>query len=94
MDLEELKKQKMLELMRQAQEQETEKAAISEQLEMIEKIAKQKMTREAVSRYGTVKLAHPEKAIRAIAYVAQAVQSGLKEMVDDEKFKEILKQIK
>jgi len=62
---------------------------------MIEKIAKQKMTREAVSRYGTVKLAHPEKAIRAIAYVAQAVQSGqIKGMITDEKFKEILIDLK
>jgi DNA-binding TFAR19-related protein (PDSD5 family) len=78
---------------KQLAEQDAEKAVLKEQLEMIEKIAKQKMTREAVSRYGTVKLAHPEKAIRAISYVAQAVQSGFKEMIDDEKFKEILKQI-
>lgn len=74
-------------------EQEAEEKQLKAQLEMIEKIAKQKMTREAIARYGTVKLAFPEKAVKVISLVAQAVQSGIKEEIDDNKFKEILQRI-
>lgn len=61
---------------------------LQEQLGMIEKIAKQKMTKEAISRYGNIKLAHPEKAIKAITTVAQ-----LQEEIDDDKFKQILRKL-
>lgn len=61
-----------------------------EQVSVLEKIAKSKMTREAISRYGNLKVAHPEKAVKAIVAIAQAVQSGLNEEIDDVKFKQIL----
>jgi len=63
-------------------------------LSSIEKIAKQKMSKEAISRYGSLKLAHPEIAIKAIAAIAQAVHSGMDETITDEQFKTLLKQIR
>ena len=49
------------------------------------------MSKEAISRYGNLKVAHPEIAFRAIAIVAQAVISGqITEKLSDEEFKNIL----
>ncbi|MFH1210962.1 MAG: DNA-binding protein [archaeon] len=67
---------------------------LQQQIELLETIAKQFMTKEAISRYGNLKAAHPEKAIQAIAIIAQAVESGqLKEKLNDEGFKKLLQQL-
>ena len=66
----------------------------TKQLALIESISKQKMSREAISRYGTLKIAHPETAIKAIALIAQATQLGqIKDRISDEDFKSILKSV-
>lgn len=72
---------------------EEELAKLMQQLQMLEQIAKKHMTKEAISRYGNVKIAHQELAIKAIAFIAQAVQLGHIDIVDDEKFKEILRSL-
>ncbi len=67
---------------------------LKQQLAAIEAVAKQKMSREAISRYGAVKVAHPELAVKAIAMIAQAVQLGqIRETVGDEEFKMLLKNL-
>lgn len=66
---------------------------MQQNLALLENIAKKKMTREAISRYGAVKLSHPENAVKAIVLIAQAVEQGLREYIDDEKFKQILGEI-
>lgn len=45
-----------------------------QQIAMLENIAKKNMTKEAIARYGNLKMAHPETAIKAIALIAQASQ--------------------
>lgn len=66
---------------------------IEKNIEMIEAFAKKHMTREAISRYGNLKLAHPERALKAIVQITQIAQSGIKE-IDDLKLKEILKNLR
>ena len=66
---------------------------LANSLKAMEEIAKSKMTREAISRYGNVKVAHPEIAVKAISLIAQACQSGQIEMITDIQFKELLKQL-
>lgn len=67
---------------------------LQQQIELLESIAKQYLSREAISRYGNLKSAHPEKAIQVIALIAQAVQAGqIKEKISDEQFKEFLMQL-
>ena len=67
---------------------------LKEQVIMLENVAKQQMSKEAISRYGNLKIAHQETAIKAIAFIAQAIQSGyIKEKITDELFKEILRNI-
>ena len=94
-DLDELKRKRMEEMM-QLQQSEVfqEQIQLQKQVEMLETIAKQKMTKEAISRYGNLKSAHPEKAIQIIAVLAQAIQQGqITEHITDEKLKSMLIQL-
>jgi DNA-binding TFAR19-related protein (PDSD5 family) len=72
------------------QDQEIE---IAKNLKMIEDIAKSKMSRDAVSRYGNLKVAHPELAIKAISLIAEAAHLGQIDVVSDLQFKELLRQL-
>jgi len=103
MGIEEIRKKKLQELSnndiaqleRQVEEQQAAMQQMNQQIALIESIAKQYMTKEAISRYGAVKIAHPETAIKAIAFVAQAIQLGhIKEKLKDEDFKIILQEVK
>ncbi len=67
-----------------------EQLKIQQNLAYLEGIAKKKMTREAIGRYGAIKLTHPETAMKAALVIAQAVEQGMEEIIDDEKFKQIL----
>ena len=68
-----------------------ERKKIQQRILEIENIAKAYMTQEAITRYGTLKSAHPEKAIQAIALVAQlASQNQIKEKITDQQFKALL----
>lgn len=83
------------EIKKQLAEQEAISQQLQQQILLLESVAKQFMSREAISRYGALKIAHPETAVKAIAFIAQAVQLGhIKEKLSDEDFKIILKEIK
>lgn len=73
---------------------EENKEEAIKQIEMLESIARKYLTKEALSRYGNLKIAHPEIAIKAIAAIAQAVQFGhLERPLTDKEFKELLIEI-
>lgn len=62
-----------------------------QQIALLENIAKQNMSKEAIARYGNLKLAHPETALKVIAAIAQAAQLGqLHETLSDVQFKQLL----
>jgi len=97
-DLEDVRKRKLEELqkkyMAQQQKELKKQIQLQQQIELLEAVAKQFMTKEAISRYGNLKAAHPDKAIQAIAVIAQAVDSGqLTKKLDDENFKLLLQQL-
>lgn len=97
-DLEEVRKRKLDDFQKryvnQQRKELKKQVQLQQQIELLESVAKQFMTGEAISRYGNLKSAHPEKAIQAIAIIAQAVESGqLKEKLDDDNFKKLLQQI-
>ena len=56
------------------QEKEENNDELIQQIAMLESMAKKNMTKEAIARYGNLKMAHPETAIKAIALIAQASQ--------------------
>lgn len=85
-ELEALKKKRLKEIKQQQH--------IKQQIEQIEMIAKQFMTREALERYSNIKVAHPETAIKVITLIANAAQtSQLSNKLTDEQFKRLLQQI-
>ncbi len=101
-ELEGLKKKRMEQLkqayaeqhQKQAAERQHAEAEMAQQLEAIEEAVKAHFTKEALQRYGTLKLAHPETATQLLLAVAQAIESGkLRGMLGDEQLKEALQQL-
>ena len=95
-EIDEIKRRKIEELQRKILEKQNselkEQIELNQQIEMLENIAKQYLSKEAISRYGNLKAAHPDVAIQAIAVIAQAA-GQIKEKISDEQFKNILKQM-
>lgn len=103
MSIEDIRRRKMQDIsnneVQEVEKQLAEQQALAEQMQqqlsIIESVAKQFMSKEAISRYGAVKMAHPETAVKAIAFIAQAAQLGhIKEKLSDDDFKTILNEIK
>ena len=76
------------------QDQAQKQAELLKQVEILEKVAKQQMSKEAIARYGNLKSAHLEKAIQAITTIVQAIQAGqLQEPLSDDDFKLLLQRM-
>ena len=96
-ELEEIKRKK-LEMLKQQQaesmqEQAQEQQQLQQQIQQLEAIVKQALTKEALERYGNLKAADPEKAVQLLVILAQAIQQGQIQKVDDNTLKEILKKL-
>jgi len=94
----EIKKRKLEELMQLQQErllqQAQENAQIQQQIEQMESIAKQFMTKEALARYGNLKTAHQEKALQLLLVLFQAIQKGqIHGKINDSTLKKVLEQL-
>ena len=65
-------------------------AELRQQVQQLEMLVKQRMTKEALERFGNVKAAHPEKALQLLAVLGQAIQSNQIQEIDDDQLKGIL----
>ena len=83
--LERLKLRRMNELQQQLQEQAQEQEVLA-QINELERAVKARMTKEAISRFGNVKSAHPERAVQALLVLSQLKISR----IDDETLKQVL----
>ena len=97
-ELDELRKKKLEQLRQQQQDsisqQAQEEAQLQQQINQLEILVKQHLTKEALTRYGNLKAAHPEKAVQLLVVLGQAAQSGqLSGKVDDSQLKELLKRL-
>ena len=97
-ELEEIRARRLGQIRQQQEEslrqQAQEEAQLQQQINQLEAVVKQFFTKEALTRYGNLKAAHPEKAVQLLVILGQAVQSGqLKEKIDDIKLKELLKRL-
>ena len=96
-ELEEIKKRKLEELknsqMDQMQQNANEEEQMKQQIDQLEVIVKQALTKEALQRYGNFKAAFPDRAVQLLVILAQAIQSGQITKIDDDTLKEILKKI-
>jgi len=89
-ELEELKKKRLAELQQNQQEQIQEAAQLQQQVAMIESMVKQKLTKDALQRYGNIKAVDEEKAIQALLILAQLIQTKNINQINDDQFKQIL----
>ena len=93
-EIDEIKKRRLDELKRlrhaSNQQQETQ---MQQQINQLEEFVRQYFTKEALSRYGNLKIAHPDKAIQLLVLLGQTIQSKQIGMIDDNNLKEILKKL-
>lgn len=96
-ELEEIRKRKMLELRQQYSQQASQEAydesQAQQQLRQIEAVVRQRMTKEALSRFSNIKAADPDKASQIMVLLAQLLQTGRLTMIDDNILKDILTRI-
>ena len=96
--LEEIKRKKLEELMRfqqeKLQQRAQEQSQMQQQIEQMEDIIRQFLTKEALARYGNLKTAHHEKALQLLVVLFQAIQKGqIQGKVEDLTLKKILEQL-
>ena len=93
-ELDDLRKKKLAMLQKQYQQQSgnelDEQSQFAQQVEMLEDMVKQHLTKEAWSRYTNIKAADPERAVQILAVLGQLVQSRRTVQIDDEQFKLLL----
>lgn len=92
-ELDDIRKRKLEELMRGQQHQHSEEQEFKQQVAQLEGIVKQRMTKEAIARYGNIKAANPQKSVQIVAVLGQLIQGGRVDTIDDELFKKILMRI-
>ncbi|MFH1316666.1 MAG: DNA-binding protein [Candidatus Woesearchaeota archaeon] len=90
--LEAIKQKKFEELQSQINQSQEETQA-QEQVQQIESIVKQRLTKEAISRYGNIKAAYPEKSMQLLAVLYQLIAAKRIDKIDDETLKMILKEM-
>ncbi|MBS3113900.1 hypothetical protein J4448_02260 [Candidatus Woesearchaeota archaeon] len=92
--LDDIRKRKLEELMHLQQEKSQEQAQIHQQIEQMENIVKQFMTKDALARYGNLKTAHHEKALQLLLILFQAIQKGqIQDKINDSTLKKVLEQL-
>ncbi len=87
------RKLEMLQRQDQAAAQMDEEQQARQQIGALEAFVKPKMAREALTRYGNVKAAHPEKAVQLLVVLARLIQAGRIDSVSDLQMKELLKKL-
>ncbi len=96
--LDDIRKKKLDELMRHQQgnlqQQAQEESQAQQQIEAMEAIVKKLFTKEALVRYGSLKSAHQENALRLLMILFQAIQKNqIRSKIDDSTLKKILEQL-
>ena len=90
-DLEQIRMRKLQEMQAQAlNNQLQQEAQLQQQVDMIESSVKLRMTKEAISRYGNIKAAHPEKAVHALMVMARALETRQVTQINDDLLKHFL----
>lgn len=91
-ELEQLRQQKIAALKEQYGAGQEQQAELQQQVAMLEAVVKQHLDATAVSRLGTLKLAHPEKALQAMVVIGQLIKAGkIRQPITDEQFKDIIR---
>lgn len=78
----------------QNQDELNQQKQLLKQVEALEVTVKAHLSREAITRYGTLKSAHIDKAMQALMVLAQLIQAKqITKKLSDAEFKAILMQL-
>ncbi|MDP7116478.1 MAG: DNA-binding protein [Candidatus Woesearchaeota archaeon] len=67
-----------------------ENEELQQQLQQLEGLVKQKLTKDALSRLGNIKAAHEDRYLQLLVVLGQLINSGEVETIDDTQLKELL----
>ena len=71
-----------------------ERIKLKQQVELIENAAKACLDKEALQRYGNLRIDHQEKAFQIATVIVQAVQEGaIRQQITDTEFKAMLQSL-
>ncbi len=90
MSLDEIREQKKADALRRLANEQEEQAQAQQQLQQIESQVKARLTKDALSRYGNIRTAHPELAVQVILVMAQLLEKQPDRMIDDAELKKLL----
>ncbi|MBI2107362.1 hypothetical protein HYT57_05250 [Candidatus Woesearchaeota archaeon] len=91
MNIDEIRRKKLEEIQQKYNQGFSEEEALKNQIGQIETLAKQLLDKDALIRFGNIKVAHPEKAIQVASVILQLARANrIKEKLTDLQFKEIL----
>lgn len=84
----------MTEQQRQSEKLKMEEADVQEQqLAALENMVKQKLSKEALERYGNFKLAFPNKAPQVLLFLGELISKNNIEVIEDGHLKELLRRL-
>ena len=92
-ELDDIRRRKLTEMIQHAQDRDAQDDAelrFQQQIAALESAVKQRLTKDALQRYGTIKVAHPEKAMQLIIVISKLMESNPGYQVSDNELKEIL----
>lgn len=70
-----------------------EDVEFARQLHELEQLVKGRLTKEALIRFGNIRAANPKKAIECLVIMGQMLQKKGLEKINDEEFKQLLRQM-
>ncbi|MFH1590985.1 MAG: DNA-binding protein [archaeon] len=95
--IDEIRARKLQEIVEQQTQQNAAQAEndaqFAQEVANLEAQIKRMMTKDAVQRYGTLKTAHPEKAVKVLVIIGRMVEKGQLTVIDDEALKALLRQM-
>lgn len=89
-ELENLRQKRLEEIQRQFSQQKTQEEQIKTELAQLDTLIKQRMTKEAISRYGNIKISHPDVAITLLGILVQLFEKNPERTIDDKELKKLL----
>lgn len=89
-DLEKIRQKKIAELKDQHQETDNQQQKFQEEVNKFEAYIKPYFTKKALERFGNIKTAHPQKAVRLLGLIAEVLQRQKIKEINDQKLRELL----
>ncbi len=89
-ELEQIRQKRLEEIQKQFAEQQEQQEALSKELKQLEALIKQRMTKEAISRYGNIKVSQPQLAMSLLGLLVQLFEKNPDRTVNDDDLKRLL----